>query len=284
MRSLTVRPSELKLFRRCRRQWEIEYVHGLHQEDSEEGVAHLGTLVHKMLEGYYKTPDKYAKEQTFEGVDWSSPDATLASIMVEGYLDWIEETGADDGLKVEAVEKELEVTWPDWLAGRDEEYSVTLQGHIDLLATDHLGRLLLIDHKTVQSLEQYSRQLQVDSQMLTYALMLKLRGTDIDGAIHNALRRVKRSATANPPFYQRNVVNYNVQQLRNHYEQIGAQLQEMIRVREGIEQGDRALSYPNPTRDCTWACKHLSLCPAFDDGSNINLILSNMKEAAHANS
>lgn len=264
---LIVRPSELKLFRRCRRQWEIKYVHGIGNEQHEEGVANVGTLVHKSLECYYKTG--------FAGGVGEGPDAELAGIMVDGYLEWLDETGADDGLRVEAVEWELEVPWPTKIQGRD----VVIQGHIDLLATDLYGVRKLIDHKTVQSLEQYASLLAVDSQLLTYALMLKLSGTEIGGALHNALRRVKRTSTAKPPFYQRNEVTYGLPQLRSHYAQVEAQISDMIRVRDEVEHANRASAYPSPSRDCTWDCPYMQICPSFDDGSNISGILEAMKNA-----
>jgi RecB family exonuclease len=269
---IRIRPSEIKLFRRCRRQWEIKYLHGIGLKDegdtSEPGAASVGTLVHEALACYYKTG--YAGDTQAD-----TDDGKLAGIMVDGYLEWLEETGADDGFKIEGAEIEMEVPWPHEILGDQ----VVLVGHIDLLATDPWGRINLIDHKTVQGLEQYARQLAVDSQMLTYALMLKLKGVEVHGAIHNALRRVKRTAASKPPYYQRNVVTYNTDQLRNHFHQLHATFEDMVRCRRAVELRNHYSTYPSPSRDCTWDCPHIAICPAFDDGSDINGILEAMKNA-----
>lgn len=278
---IKVRPSEIKTFKKCRRQWEIKYVHGigLNEEDTaldyEPGAAKVGTMVHQAMESYYKGNDAL-----FTPSDWADPkDVVLAQRIVEGYLEWLEETGADDGYTVGAAELELEVPWPAQIRGED----VAVIGHVDLLATDPWGVVKLIDHKTVQSLSQYARQLQVDSQTLTYAMMLEMLGIHVGGAIHNAMRRVMRTATATPPFYERIEVSYSPNQLNSHFNQTAGVLEDMVKARHALERlNDRTKLYPNPSRDCTWSCPHLGICPSFDDGSDIDGILVMMKKKGQA--
>lgn len=242
----------------------------------EHRAAQVGTLVHAALEAHYKGhSDPLSLVYQPEVEDWE-----LALRMVEGYLEWLEDTGVDAGLRVEAVEETLRVEWPRKIRGD----RIVLEGHIDLLATDAFGVRKLMDHKTVQSLEQYSRQLQVDDQMLTYAVMLKLQGIEIGGTIHNALKRVKRTARAQPPFYQRNEVVYNVEQLRAHYFHLEGVLNDMVRVEQGLEGGEHPAPanhfflYPTPNKDCTWDCAYMGICAAHDDGSDIESMIAVMKE------
>lgn len=281
MATRTFRPSDIKLFKRCRRQWNLKYVRGLGGAKRED-TASLGTLVHAGLEAHYKGHGP--KATMLRAVPVPATEAAVdqfeqAWIMVEGYLEWLEETGIDAGLQVEAVEKTLQVEVPTLVLGD----KIVLVGHIDLLATDAFGIRKLIDHKTVQSLDQYSRQLQVDDQMLTYAVMLKLEGTEIGGAIHNAIKRSKRTARATPPFYQRNEVTYSAEHLRSHYSHLLGVLHDMVYVLQTSETGlvsSQELFYPTPTKDCTWDCPFLGVCALHDDGSDIESALEFMSEKA----
>ncbi|MGH7744065.1 MAG: PD-(D/E)XK nuclease family protein [Candidatus Dormibacteria bacterium] len=274
----------MKLFRRCRRQWELKYVEGIGNEDSDyrNKKADIGTLVHMYLEAHYKdTEDGYLKAKRLFEI--ASPDTRAwANTMISGYLDWLAETGVDAGWKIEGVELELRVPWGEPRYNGDyghDPFQVVMQGHVDLLATDAHGQRKLVDHKTVDSLDSYARQLQVDTQMLTYAVLLEMQGIEISGAIHNAIKRSKRTSRATPPFYQRNEVHYNTAQIIHHRMAMEATIRGMLDARLALESGvDRhSVTYPNPTKDCTWDCPFLSICPMMDDGSNAEAVIKMMK-------
>lgn len=258
-----IRQSEIKAFKRCRRKWMLSYLRNLEriQYDEHEETARIGTEVHAVLDSYYRG-----------GAMPLLDDSTLPGIMVEGYLDWLSETGADAGLKVVYSEERIEHPF-----GTFHGDEVILTGKLDLVVHDEAtGLNLLLDHKTVQSLDQAGEQLKVDDQLQTYVLLLRARGVEVDGALHNMLRRVKRTAKATPPFYGRRIVRFNEEQLENHEMHLRATLAEMVRQAQAIEGGvDHHLTaYPNPTKDCTWDCPFLAVCPMMDDGSDWEGFLS----------
>lgn len=251
-----VRPSEIKLFKRCRRSWMLQYVRNLERirYDDESDTARTGNEVHRMLEAYYR-----------QGI--TAPDSAdeLANIIVEGYFEWVAETGADVGLRTVYAETRIEV--PFGVIHGDE---IVLTAKPDRVVFDEAtGLYLLHDHKTVQSLEQAGQQLKVDDQLLTYTWMLRELGIRADGALHNMLRRVKRSARATPPFYERLEVRHNVHEMRSYWMRLWGETIEILRVYRELDSGSdpRAVAYPNPTKDCSWKCDFFAVCPMFDDGS-----------------
>lgn len=256
---MILRSSDLKLWKRCPRHFYLRYVRGLERvpielPDGVVDIADVGTQVHLALQAHYAGRPAYV------------PEDELAEIMVRGYFQWLEEEGADVGLRVVAVEEPIQARIED-LKGRHH----TVTGRQDLvLHDDAFDRDFLTDHKTVQSLDQYGQQLKVDDQLLNYVLLRKLNGLDTAGAIHNMLRRVKRTARATPPFYGRRQVTFNDTQLRNHYRHVQATLTGIADAVEQLERGtDHAYLFPpSPSKECTWDCPFLPVCPMMDDGSD----------------
>ena len=92
------------------------------------------------------------------------------------------------------------------------------------------------------------------------------------GAIHNMLRRVKRTARATPPFYGRRQVVFNDTQLRNHYRHLDRTIKvatEQRRYLPGVlDEYLPGAAVPTPNQNCTWDCPFLGVCPMMDDGSD----------------
>jgi RecB family exonuclease len=263
---VSIRNSEHRLFKRCRRHWYLSYFRGLERNPREReeweapSTTDTGTEVHRMLQAHY----------TGQPHEDGSDD--LANIMFAGYLEWLEETGEDVGLTTVAAERPVEATITD-LRGR----ATTITGKIDLMQHDEaFGGNVLVDHKTVSSMDQAGQQLKVDDQLLTYALILHLNGEPITGAFHNMLRRVKRTARATPPFYGRRRVAYNDTQLMNHLTHLQATLTDLNDGRENLGNGwsHQLVAPPTPTKDCTWDCPFLAVCPMMDDGSDAEGMLA----------
>lgn len=285
--SLAVSNSEIRTFKECRRRWYFTYYRrwGVRpEEESPTSEAKLGTRIHTALEYYYgqdihplkvinfiytqiKQNHFNTSPSVLSGID---KEHDLAIAMVSGYMEWIMETGADEGLEVIAPEQVIRLP-----SGVPE---VDLMAKIDLrVRRQHDGARFFIDHKTTVSFNYLSSVLHLDEQMRFYAMLdhyeAVLQGDDrprTDGGLYNMLRRVKRTASAKPPFYQRTEVHYNIHDLRSMWIRTTAVVREIVDVRGKLDTGHdhRYVVYPTPTRDCTWKCPFFQLCPLTDDGSH----------------
>src|SRR5690606_4056213 len=115
--------SEIQTYKECRRKWWLTYYRGLARKKKELiGPLPLGTRIHNSLEAFYKDGlhpvDAYmeflaedrikfvmsddandeAKEKKFNS------EAELGRIMLEGYIEWTEESGIDADIEVIGVE------------------------------------------------------------------------------------------------------------------------------------------------------------------------------------
>lgn len=281
---LKIRQSELSQWRSCRRKTAMQYWTG-HQKNRHPATqppskADIGTLIHLGLEHYYrdgkmphvtvweeaKRVEAYWAEQGFAvNPEWK--DAfNLGYLVCEGYIQWLEETGADAGMQVTGVERELEVPW-----GNVQGVDVTLVGHIDLEGIDQYGRPFLMDHKSVAGIAPHEGP--IDFQRLTYAVMREMEdGTSYAALYHNQLKRSKRTARATPPFYARQEVVINRAQLDKHKRVIDIRVAEIVEHRLGLATGALTLASPeidaSPSKDCSWSCPFYHVCPMMDDGGD----------------
>lgn len=282
--NLTFRQSEL--FDPCRRHWALSYRRRLEPVRQRPSKAGIGTLVHKGLEHLYDTtlamgPDAAMTALWEEGAltiqdrpEWVKEygkQLVLARRMLQGYEQWLEETGADAGLTVTGVERTVAASWGSYEVPGIGVVNVTVTGKADLEVIDEWGMPRLIDHKTRDQIE--SRPTPFDPQRLTYGLLRYLEdGTLYAGGMHNVLRRVLRSGSAKPPFYGRtDEVHFSLPLLRKHHRHISARLQEMVPLAAMLEAGAIELDDPRlfPTiNDCSWKCDFIEVCPLFDDGSD----------------
>lgn len=275
--------SEFKTWLTCRRGWYLRHYRELRKISDYAPLPDVGTLVHAGLEAYYdgslSTPSDLVAgrgiklvEQYPEFADSIYKDVELAAIMLDGYMEWLEETGADIGLSVIAPELKVSVE-----LGPDH----TLQGKIDaLMKRDVDGAVLQLEHKTVSSLNDLPQWAQSNPQFLTYELMSYMRaketGVESDGVILNMLRRVKRTARAKPPFYDRQEVRFNVDELRNHYRHLLAVADEIVAARARLDAGEshHVVCPPTVNRSHRWSCDCAPVTAMFDDGSDVEAFLS----------
>jgi hypothetical protein len=276
---LSVSNSEIQLWKTCRRKWYItHYLQRGLERRSPVGPLVLGTRVHAALEGYYgygRDPlttlrDIYrldAPDVQPEYAEELSREQDLAEAMISGYTDWLEETGADEGLTVVSAEREVSVPFP---ALPD----ISIRGKLDAVVhrlSDNSQ--LFIDHKTCQTFLP-ADYWQRDEQAKFYQMLKKLEGRDdgvwVSGGVFNMLRKVKRTANAKPPFYKREATMFNNDELNSLYLRTYAVLSEIRDARTKLDDGadPRQVVYPHPTKDCNWACPFAgNLCEAMDDGS-----------------
>jgi RecB family exonuclease len=286
--------SEIQTFKRCKRKWMLSYYLGLtNAEDEESSNLYIGKLVHAGLENYYKGDDimqpvndaeiawatAHADTGTSDYEYEGNSDIELSRIMLEGYLEWLEESGADANFTITGAEEELETSLGQIL-GRE----VILHGRVDARFRDPDGHTILLDHKTVANFSLFlNRRLRLNEQLMTYAMLLRMvKGEEVQGAMLNMLRKVKRSARSKPPYYHRESVNFNVETLRHHYDSTVAVVNDILTL-EDILKADPSLTnaaaYPTVDQDCDWKCPFLSICPMFGDGSNIEGAVANMLKA-----
>jgi hypothetical protein len=272
--------SEIQTFKSCRRRWWLAYYRGLRPKATKKvGPLALGTRIHAALEGYYSDNldlvEEYTRLTNLERVSLVATEqdtakfdgeAELGRIMLEGYINWLEETGADSGLEIVGAEKKVSSLLFDG--------KVELRGKLDLRVKRKIdGVRLFMDHKSLAAFDSITRTAHMSEQGKMYQLleMLTTKEEDerCDGLIYNMLRKVKRSANARPPFYERLEVHWNKKTMNAFWTSLHGVITEMMSVRSQLDQGadHTYVAYPSPSQDCTWRCEFFQVCPLFDDGS-----------------
>lgn len=267
-----VNQSELTTFMRCPRKHDLMYVQRWGSPETSSALE-IGTSVHEGLRVHYTGGDLREwiglaeMQELSESEDGTlSKETELALIMLDGYADWLEETGEDAYMKPELVEQTLSHVLDIPGFG-----PVEVHGTVDWTARDGLGRLFLVDHKTVAAFGILAdRRLQLNFQLLTYAWLLwRATGERPDGVMLNMLRKVKRTAAAKPPFYAREYVGFNPKQLEAFEEQLREVIRRML-------DSEGRVAYAVPDQDCNWKCPFLQVCPLLDDGSDIEGALNEL--------
>lgn len=290
--------SEVQTWKRCRRKWWLAWYRQLAlRTETFVGVRSVGDRVHRALERWY-VPDgtpRVDPRDALERViveDWTKvhelarerdvdelrlaalarefADSTnLERAMIEGYVQWLQETGADAELRVTASETPLSapLELPD---GRP----IAAIGKLDVRVTrvgDDVN--LFLDHKTVGDLKAPAVTLPQNEQMAHYHLLEWLSTPDgerrCDGALYNMLKRTKRSARATPPFYDRVEVRHNQHELESYRTRLLAVSRDVLDAIEALDRGDDHLEvvYPSPRGECKWDCDFFAVCNLLDDGS-----------------
>jgi len=267
--------SELQAFKQCKRQWYLGYYRrlGKRRQDGSERAATTGTLVHDSLEAYYKDPNRDASQviQAFRMRRTTDPDAAtyekeyaLADAMIEGYFEWLAETGADQGLDIYAVESKITCPAPSPF----DEQGVVLLGKLDLIASRN-DILYVLDHKTVQGFSDIISMLPMNEQSRHYAVIQRRNNPDrpIQGSIWNMLRKVKRSGRSKPPYFLRHEIEWSDAQLGIFWRRLHGEITELLRLEAMLNDGadHHAVAYPSPSTDCSWRCPFYAVCPHMDD-------------------
>jgi hypothetical protein len=299
---ITISNSEIAKWQRCRRSWFLQYFLGvIPAEEAPANVRMQGTRIHASLQGLYGYQldplvvlHMLYQLEARKHPDWDAElraelDVSLA--MVEGYLEWVAETGADADLEV--VGTEMDVTVP--LPGLE---GVSLRAQMDQVYRQlSTGLLGFLDFKT-GDLEKHE-YLDLDPQFRTYSLIQQLAaghgiptpGNEkrpdrplVDGGMISSLRRVKRTSRSKPPYYQRDFFRYTPEQLQATYRRVLSVCRQIVLARhelgqiysdgqpdlEALNRWQQENLPPTPmVHDCKWSCPFASgLCGMLDDGSN----------------
>jgi len=299
--TLRLTNSEMGSFRRCRRKWYLgEYRRLKSREGNAPGSAlEIGNLVHDSLAPYYDPEVRADPLEVARGMidarieeapEWQveiEKDWKLVEAMLSGYLEWLADTGADGDLVIEGSETFAEAPLTETAYGE-----VTLLSKLDAPVTRKSdGARLALEHKTVQSLDQLLPLMKLDTQFLTEHLVRFLdaieKGADQDeaydqchGVLLNMLRKVKRTASAKPPFYDRMTVPHNIHELRNHWRHVVSYATQIQSAKARLDEGEshQTVCPPSPRKECTWDCPFFRVCVMADDGSDFDGALDNLYE------
>jgi len=303
MNPVGISQTELATFQRCPRMWYLKYYLGMVPADEPPtGARILGIRVHAALEGWYgyglnpKETLLYlygiATRQRPEYASELATELHLATTMVEGYLGWLAEEGADAELEVVSTERELRVPVP----GLD---GVDFRGRLDQVYRNTRSNTLgFMDYKTGASFDRHD-DLALDPQMPFYCLLQQLAahggeavitGTGyrperviVGGGTIRTLRRVLRTEKSKPPYYQSDSFTYTPEQIRAELSRATAIVTKIMQARYDLDAayqnsgGNQAYMDVRcreilpPTKivgDCSWRCEFAKICPMMDDGSD----------------
>lgn len=295
--------SSIQSFKGCKRRWYLgDYLGLAKKEKSYVGPLALGSRLHLALEMFYRDgviPDEaYAQimevdRKLFEAspsakdeddVKKFNKEAELGRIMLEGYYEWLLEQNADTKIEPEFVEKTVEYRLNQF------DPRVILQGKIDMHARRaEDNSIAVLDHKSAISFDVYYKTAHMSEQLMYYVMLEKLSNPDseevVDGGIYNLLKKVRRTATATPPFYERIDVRFNDETLNSFWTRTLGTVREMMAVRDALDAGQdhKYVAYPSPSNDCTWKCPFIHACPMMDDGSDVERYLEDNFEQVDPN-
>ena len=286
---LRVSNSELQTFKDCRRKWWLTYYRQLKpKQEKKVGPLALGSRIHASLDAYYAQDiplleahakfvqvDKAILIANYQDTVDLDAEAELGRIMLEGYLQWVEENGIDAELEMISTEEIISMPLFDG--------KVELQGKLDMRVRRKAdGVRMFRDFKTVGgSFTEFASLAHMNEQILTYMMLEAAQNKEnerVEGGIFTMLRKVKRTANARPPFYDQIEVRHNSFALRSFWSRIHGTISDLLHVRKGLDDGldHHVVAYPRPSRDCKWKCQFFPICPLLDDGSAAEQAISEM--------
>lgn len=297
--------SEVATFKRCRRKWWLAWYRGLRlRAESPTGPRAIGDRVHRALAQWYVADqsqqvdprtaletlitsdtqavlEKFKDDENLTGILLKmKKDDDLERAMIEGYVQWLNETGADADYEILASERYEDAEIPG-LRGRAGTPVYVIAKLDAKVRRRSDGVLRFVDHKTVADFASKTFLLVIDEQMLWYSLIEILtntpQGERSGGAIYNMLRRVKRTVKAKPPFYERMEVIHNRHQIESFYHQLYGTIRDLLELERRLDEGasHHLVAYPNPNGNCSWDCDYRLVCPLLNDGSRAEAMLEN---------
>lgn len=286
---IVVSNSSIQVFKDCRRKFWLSYYRRLKpREEKMSGALALGSRIHRALELFYaeraldkSTPDdrlidiwaeliaddRLILEAEGRYTDDFDNEAELGRIMLEGYNQWIADEGIDSTYEIVSQEETLSQPMLDG--------QVLVVGKIDQRVKRRVDGVRFIrDFKTSANFADLHKTAQMNEQFLLYMVLEAMQKGEmerVEGAVITALKKVKRTANARPPFYEQVEVQHNIFTLRNFYKRLHGELTDIVQMWRDLEDGadPQIVAYPRPNRDCSWKCQFAAICPMFDDGSAV---------------
>ena len=268
--SKLVSQSEIKAWNRCRRRYYLAYVRRLRKFSLEPNALTVGQMVHTGWEhidgdwaGEIETLHNTYRETVPELLHPELQNQLeLALIMVEGLAEWAAETGINHGVELLQREAEIAVDFGTY----------TIMGKLDELVRHPAGHTGLRDLKTGANFRLFELA-DIDLQFRTYIMMLQaIYGDDAPMMAEWVVaRKVKRTASAKPPFYAKKEIVYNQQTIDATRRFWASSMHQVLHYLELHEAGSYEhideLFPPSPSYDCG-RCPFRDACPMMDDGSD----------------
>lgn len=273
--------SEFKTFRRCRRKWMIEYVFKVTLPPDDPGALGIGSLTHTGLETITnggtveEAKDAIREALTEDTAEWVTAGAD-AQNYVEGYVEWLEDTGADQRYETYGAEEEL--TMP-LITFEDQSGAVTnwvLKGKLDRRMYDRFTeRHVFMDYKTCARFNDIEEAAYRNEQFPTYELLLRYNYPDerCGSGVWRMLKKVKRAKDGDGDYFRDHQASFNDDMMQSVLARYRVMAAEMHLVETMVKDGNLDVAYPNPTWSCAWDCPYQFDCPMFDDGSRIEDVL-----------
>lgn len=275
--------SEISTWRDCRRRWMLQYYLGLRKREREVRYpTEVGNLVHAALEAFYLAGGIHGAESVTVArqvlIDTRAQDLTdcteehhdtivkahqTADACLSSYLHWLDETGIDLDLHILGSEDKLETDGP--IEG------TVLNGRIDLLAEDtRTGDIVVIDFKMVSSISEKIRNLHLDTQSKTYALLAAAKYERPVRVAFRIVKMNKRSARTKGVQEEQYMIHLNDGQIATYRQQLHGIIADIIDTTERLDAGEhhQVVAYPSPSDTCSWKCPFFAVCPMIDDPSS----------------
>lgn len=287
--NVAISNSEIQTFKGCRRRWMLGTYYGLSSKDEVvSGPLPLGTRVHGALEVYYRDGenpvDEYNRLHRADAIKFAASkdaqdekktkdfnsDSELGRLMVEGYLDHVEETGIDANIEHYSQEEQIRYR----LTGYDPR--VELIAKIDSRVRNRIdGSKFSLDFKTAaaSNFGSYLKYSYFSEQLRHYTLLESLVFPEdrIDGGMYRVLKKVKRTGAAKPPFYENVEVRFNDKDIESYWIRTLGIVRDIMNVRDELDADvdHRYIAYPSQKMD--WmcgTCPFFQVCTMMDDGSD----------------
>lgn len=291
--------SEIQSFKDCRRKWYLNYYRNLvPRRRKQTGALALGSRIHNALEAHYKDGEDLLvahealveHDKAIQFAEWGEmadyteldKEAELGRVMLEGFIDWAADEGIDSDYDIVSSEETLSMPMLD---GR-----VELRGKIDMRVRRKAdGVRMFRDWKTSANFNDFLSMAQLNEQVMTYMTLEAYHNPDPDtrarGGQFVLLRKVKRGATAKPPFYEQVEVRHNVFTMRSFWKRLHGEVTDIMAVKDALDAGvpHQQVAYPRPSGECKWKCPFFNYCAMFDDGSDVEDALSIEFESGNPN-
>lgn len=273
---MVISNSEMETFLDCPRKWYLTYYSNIvRTSEPIDSIAarEAGTEAHAGVEAYYTTGSEVAayavmqqrREEALSRLEdpterklWASKVGDVAHAMVEGYFQWLSETGADEGYRFTNIEETISAPSP--------VARVTIRGKMDheMQRTDS-GLYYVGDLKTSKDIDRPIRLANLGiPQALTYAWIQRVSNPlkIYVGGIWTILRQVKRGPSSKPPYFARHHVRMSSADIDAHEHNITGVIQRMKDTNDALDAGvsHQVVAYPHRTDSCLWKCPFVEVC------------------------
>lgn len=282
---ITVTYSDLQTFQTCPRQWYFRVYRRLSQNRKPvTGALPLGGRVHSALEAYEDgtvgspvdawdamvAHDEAVMIASGMSTDDLAKDHKLGRTMLEGFVEWESEVGFHDKYEVIGNETPMSsaLVLPEF-----PDVEIVTRGKLDRLLRRRMdGSLWVNDYKTMGTFSERDRMgLQRSPQSRMYVMLARQQMPEdqwVAGMVYSMLRKVLRTARANPPFYDVMEIPISDHDLEQYRIRLVAMTRRVVDTTAMLDSGvdHREAAYFHPSWQCQ-TCPFKHPCALMQDTS-----------------